>query len=225
MTRKDDPVKKIKARLTERAHLDPRKTPVEVRMEGDAVVIEGMVERIAQKKRALLAAMEQDGVRGVVDRLLVRPSSRMTDAEIRDHLNAAFMGEAALKDAGIKVSSERGIVDLEGAVGSLSHKRLAGVLAWWVPGAADVINSLEVTPPEEDSPDELRDALTIILEKDRLVDAAAITVDVNGWVVTLGGAAQSEAEREAAEDDAWYVWGVNDVVNNIRTTAPARPGR
>jgi osmotically-inducible protein OsmY len=80
----------------------------------------------------------------------------------------------------------------------------------------EVINSLEVFPPEEDSPGEINDALRIVLEKDHLVDAITITSSTKDWVVTLSGSVRSEAERDAAEDDAWYIWGVNDVANNIK---------
>lgn len=222
MEPKHDPVKTIKAAITKSAHIDPHKTPVEVRMEGEAVVIEGVVDNISQKKKVILAAMTAEGVLGVVDRLLVRPSSRMTDAEIRDHVYAAILEEPSLKDSGIRVEVERGIVDLEGTAASLTHKRLAGVLAWWVPGSSDVINSLEVTPDEADNSAELCDALRIVFEKDRLVDASALIVSVNDWVVTLGGTAPGEAEREAAEEDAWYVWGVNGVINNIKVATGTR---
>ena len=34
-------------------------------------------------------------------------------------------------------------------------------------------------------------------------------------VVTLAGAVPREAERKLAEDDAWYVFGVERVVNRL----------
>jgi len=215
MPSKQDPIKLIKAALTESCRIDHVKTPVDVSMDGDCLIIEGMVERVSQKKKIMLAAMSLNNVTGVVDRLLVRPASRMTDAEIRDHVHASFIDEPVLKETEIRIEVERGIVDIEGKVGSLSHKRMAGALAWWVPGVTDVINSLEVVPPEEDNADEITDALRLIFEKDRLVDASAITISVSGWTVTLDGTAPGEAEREAAEDDAWCVWGVNDVISRI----------
>ena len=97
------------------------------------------------------------------------------------------------------------------------------MLAWWVPGSTDVINSLEVDPPEEDSDDEIADAVAAVFEKDRLVDESSLKARVKDWAVTLEGIAFSEGEKKAAEDDAWYVWGVNDVVNNIRVEK-RRPG-
>ena len=51
---------------------------------------------------------------------------------------------------------------------SLSHsKRLAGVLAWWVPGTRDVVNGLEVVPIREDSDDEIAEAVNLVEKKTR----------------------------------------------------------
>ncbi len=215
MTEKD-PVKTLRAALTGKLHIDLRENPIDVRIEGDALVIEGTVERVAQKKRTLFIAMGLGGVSGVIDRLRVRPAKRMTDGEIKDHLERTFSEEPTIDPSVINAEVAGGIVDLEGQVGSLSHKRLCGVLAWWIPGSIEVINSLEVVPAEEDSPEEVKDALRIVFEKDRLVDASSITASVKDWVVTLEGTARSAEERLAAEDDAWYIWGVNDVTNNIK---------
>ncbi len=215
---KDEIIKRLGALLTERLHIDPKRNPIHIEVEGDAIVMEGMVERIACKKRALLAAMSIEGTSGVVDRLKVKPAARMTDKEICDHLFKALSEEPTLDPSGVEIDVNDGAVDLEGKVPSLSHKRLCGVLAWWVPGSTDVINSLEVVPPEEDTPDEIRDALRIVLEKDRLVDAGSITIEVRDWTVTLRGTVRSIAERDAAEDDAWYLWGVNEVRNELEVS-------
>ncbi|MFQ5466215.1 MAG: BON domain-containing protein [Thermodesulfobacteriota bacterium] len=210
-----DPVKTLKAALTERLHIDHATNPITCAVEDGAMVIEGLVDDIAQKKRALLIAMGLEGISGVVDRLKVRPAREMTDEEIHQHVTDAISWENTLAATGISVEVNDGVVDLEGTVGSLTHKRLAGVFAWWVPGVMDVINSLEVAPPEEDSDDEVTDAVRTILEKDRIVDAGNISVSTRDWVVTLSGAAGSEEARGAAGADAWYVWGVNEVVNDI----------
>ncbi len=208
-------VKALKAALTEELKFDPNEFPIALRVEDGSVVMEGMVENVALKKRALLLALGLQEVQGVIDRLRVRPSVRMSDDEIRDHMQDALAEESALNGLDIKVEVSEGVVDLEGQVWSLSHKRLAGVLAWWIPGALDVINSIEVVPPEADSEGELSDAVRLALEKDRLVDAQSLRVSTRGYVVTLEGVTGSAAEREAAEEDAWFTWGVNNVVNNI----------
>jgi osmotically-inducible protein OsmY len=117
----------------------------------------------------------------------------------------------------IEIAVEDGNVLLEGQAPSLSHKRLAGVLAWWVPGSANVLNCIEVTPPEEDNDDEITDATRIALEKDPFVNADQIRVTTRNRVVTLEGFAPNEDEKEMAEFDAWYVFGVDKVINKIET--------
>ena len=165
-----------------------------------------MVDTIACKKRALLTAMGLEGASGVVDRLKVRPSTKMSDDEIKKHFEDAVRAEPTLDALNINAEVNDGVIDIEGAAPSLCHKRLAGVLAWWVPGSTDVINSIEVSPPEEDNDDEITEALRLVLEKDALVNASELSAVTMNWVVTLAGVAGSDAEKEAAED-AWYVWG------------------
>ncbi|MBI5559747.1 MAG: BON domain-containing protein [Deltaproteobacteria bacterium] len=201
--------------MTENLRIDLKKNLIRLNMEGDSIVIEGTVERVADKKRALLLAMGIEGTSGVIDRLKVKPAKTMSDKEIYSHLVNAISEEPTLASSDIKIEVRDAVVDIEGGVGSLSHKRLMGVFAWWVPGSMEVINSLEVEPPEEDSDDEISDALRVVMEKDLLVDESTIRVSTKNWVVTLSGTVRKESEKEAAENDAWYVWGVNGVVNNI----------
>lgn len=208
-------IKTIKASLEKELHLDPIKTPIHIKLENNAVFMEGTVGKIADKKTAILIAMSIPGVSGIVDRLKVKPAKEMGDKEIKNHVSDAFAEEPTLKSLEIEIAVTNGVVDIEGNAPSLSHKRLAGVLAWWVPGTQDVINSLEITPPEEDSDDEITDAVVLALEKDKLVNHSNIKVSTKNWVVALDGSAHSEAAKNAAEDDAWYVWGVNRVVSRL----------
>lgn len=220
-TMKKGPVKLIKAALTERLHMDPRKNHVRLTIEDSCVVMEGFVDGIALKKRALLIAMGMKDVEGVIDRLRVRPSMNMTDAEIQAHIYDAFAEEPTLASCELRIEAANAVVDLEGTVGSLTHKRLAGALAWWVPGVVDVINSIEVAPHEEDSDDEVVDAVRLIFEKDPIVHLESIHVSAANWIVTLSGVAPGETGKIASEEDALYVWGVNEVVKTIAVRRPA----
>jgi osmotically-inducible protein OsmY len=161
----------------------------------------------------------------------------MQDGEIRDHVRDALLQDLAfdrisiveilknepnvVRDAGtaamgeIRIEVADGIVTLSGDVPGLEHKRLAGVLAWWVPGSRDVVNGIGVDPPEEDSDDATTDAVRTVLEKDPFVDASQIRVETRERVVTLDGLVPTETEREMAEFDAWSVFGVDKVVSRI----------
>jgi hypothetical protein len=209
---------------------------IEVDAEGTAT-IEAEVDNVAIKRLVLERLAATPGVSAVIDRLLVKPAMAMSDDGILDHLRKAYYEEPAfrqlklrereggalrlVRDAlpeasgDIEIEVKQGVVILNGSVPSLASKRLAGVLAWWVPGSRDVINGIVVDPPEDDAPIQIEEAVRIVLEKDSLVDASQIRVGVRARTVRLTGLVRSETARDAAEWDAWYVFGVDDVINEI----------
>jgi osmotically-inducible protein OsmY len=114
-----------------------------------------------------------------------------------------------------EVEVQDGVATLQGIAGSLSHKRLAGVLAWWIGGTQEVLNQMVVDPPEEDNDDEVSDALRLALDKDPFLRGADLGVRTRERVVTLYGTVHGERDRELAEFDAWYVDGVEGVNSQI----------
>lgn len=200
------------------------------------LLIEGEVDEIAAKKLALELA-GNFAVSNIVDRLRLIPAAPVEDGMLRDSVIDAMTQEPTLKNCAIRVwvkgkeetirdtptdsggaihiFVENGVVTLEGQVLSLSHKRMAGVLAWWAQGCRDVSNHLAITPPEEDNDDEISDAVRLVLEKDHLLPADQIKVTTKDRVVTLEGLVFLEAERRRADADTWYVHRVRNVVNKI----------
>lgn len=59
-------IKTIKAALEKELHIDPIKTPIHLKMENNAIVMEGVVDKISHKKKSLLIAMSISGTSGVV---------------------------------------------------------------------------------------------------------------------------------------------------------------
>jgi len=233
---KDKIVGMVRAALEYEPRVNLHRHPISIGYAGGAVVLEGEVGSIAEKKLALELAGAVEGPRGVVDRLRVAPGERKGDGAIRDSLCAFLMGEAELKGCTLRVHTggglktlrdrphasgeidamiEDGVITLEGHVPSLTHKRVAGVLAWWSPGCRDVVNSLDVVPEEEDNDGEVLDALRLVLEIDPLVQAEQITATCRNYRVVLEGYVRSEEERRQAERDAWALFAVDNVVNNI----------
>lgn len=233
-----DIVKKVEAALEQDPRVERHTHPLQVALEQDgALVLEGELPTIMAKKLALEHAAAVPGVSGIVDRLRVTPTRRMGDGEIRDHVRDALLGEPAADNCGIRamdsgrwetwrqstvtpacsidVTVDDGVVTLDGQVTSLCQKRLAGVLAWWVPGSRDVINGLEVSPEQEDNDAEITEAVKLVLEKDPLINANRIRVGTRDAVVTLQGLVANGAESEMAEMDAWYVFGVDRVLNKL----------
>ncbi len=240
MAHNDLIVKEVLAALERDPRIDLHHNPIAALYADGILTLEGEVPNIAGKKRGLEIAAAVPGVTGIVDRLRVTPAEAMEDGVIRDHVCDAMAQEPAFQEYTLRASVRNswelvrvapgepagvmaievadGIVTLNGSVGSLSHKRLAGVLAWWVPGCRDVVNGLEVEPPEEDSDDEVVDAVRMVLEKDPFVNAGQIRVSCRDYAVTLEGLVPKPLERDMAEADAWYVFRVGDVINRIESS-------
>ncbi|HEX6998085.1 MAG TPA: BON domain-containing protein [Gammaproteobacteria bacterium] len=229
--------KHLRSALEHEPRVNLHRDRVEVQLMDGVATVTGEVDDIAGKRRTLELAASLLPVNGIVDRLHVRPVEPMGDGAIADHVEQALLRDSAFDECSlyrkvrgarekvrtaadtswwIEVGVEDGVVTLDGEVPSLSHKRFAGVLAWWVPGCRDVVNGLGVEPAEDDNDLEILDALRIVLEKDPLVDASQVTASAHDAVVTLDGFVASEASRHAAEYDAWALFGVDDVVNRIR---------
>lgn len=237
MTSREEIIKNVFAALEQEPRVNIHQRPIEVDFSEGVATLSGEVEDVTAKKLALELAGAVPGVTGIVDRLRVAPAEAMEDGDIRDHVCDALFQEPAFNDytirgvvkgametvreaplgpAGVfEVDVNNGAVLLNGQAGSLSHKRLAGVLAWWVPGSRDVVNGLEVVPPMEDNDSEVVDAVRLVLEKDPFVNASQVRVSCRNYVVTLDGEVPKPGERGMAEADAWYVFRVNRVINNI----------
>lgn len=233
-------LKTVWAALEREPHINLHRWPVQLDLTGDsALVVEGDVESVAAKKRVLQIAGTTPGVRGVVDRLHVVPSEHKGDGEILDGLKALLLDARELKNCTLRVmkkgqtftlqeaggedasgdilvSVQDGVVTLDGWTISLSHKRLAGVLAWWVAGCRDVVNGLEVSPPELDNDDEVSDALSLVLEMDPMIPhPEQIRIHSHNYAVTLEGLVETQPEKDRAEQDAWCLFAVDKVINHL----------
>jgi osmotically-inducible protein OsmY len=233
--------RQIHGLLERERRVNLHKFPIDISNADGVAVLEGEVADIAAKKLALELAASVPGVRGVVDRLRVAPGLQRGDGEVRDSLARRFLEQAeflnctlrshtnereqVLREANgdgvgdIQISVADGVIVLEGHVISQPHRLFAGVLGWWTPGRRDVINALEVQPSYEERDDEVAEALRLVLEADPEIDAAQVRPACEKWVVTLEGNVPTEEQKRRAEMDAWYVSGVDKVVNHLQVTS------
>ncbi len=231
--------KAVRAALEREPGVNLHRSPVRIEYDviDRALTLDGEVDNIIAKRRAYGCASRVDGVDGIIDRLRVRPAQPRGDGAIRTSITQSILDEPTLRDCALHVYHKgimetvrapdgakdvigvtvvEGVVELSGHVGSLSHKRLIGVLAWWAPGCRDVLNEMLVEPPEADNDGEITDALRLVLEKDPLMPHAAdIGINVRHNVATLSGIVTTEEERRQAEYDAWYLVKVHDVANRL----------
>jgi osmotically-inducible protein OsmY len=235
----DQVIKAVRTAMGHEPRINLHRFPVRIAYSADdeVLTLEGEVEHVAAKKLSLELAIAVPGVKHIVDRLRVVPATHMGDGAIRDAVRDVLMLDHAFDNCTIKVrvkgaveivrdslfnphgvielSVTDGVVLLDDHVTSLIQKRLAGVLAWWVPGSRDVINAMDVVPTPQDDDAEVTKALKLVLDKNPLVDARDIRVSTRQWVVTLEGSVPTEAQKNMAEWDAWYVFGVDKVLNGL----------
>lgn len=232
----------VRSALAREPRIDLHANSLKIELEAEnALILEGELPSLAAKKIALRLAAQVPGVSGIADRLRVVPAKRMSDAQIRDHFRDALLEEPAFDPCGIRTGDSGtwttvreippassnwigasvldGVITMDGQVGSLSHQRLAGAMAWWVPGTRDVVNGLEVSPPETDGDDEITEAVKLVLEKDPLVNADRIRVRTRDATVTLEGLVSNKMEAEMAEVDTWSILGVEQVQNLLEPQA------
>jgi len=90
----------------------------------------------------------------------------------------------------------------------------AEVLTWWVAGTSRVENHIKARY-EDDSDEELTDAVRMVLDKDPSLDAGRVRARALDHTVILEGAVRGEADRRLAALDCWYIPGVEGVDNRL----------
>ena len=237
--------RQIHGLLERERRINLHRFPIQISNADGVAVLEGEVADIAAKKLALELAASVPGVRGVVDRLRVAPGprpgeGRRGDGEVRDSLARRFLEQAEFRNCTLRVhtnerelllreangdgvgeieiSVDDGVIVLEGRLISQPHRLVAGVLAWWTPGRRDVVNALQVQAAYEERDAEVVEALRLVLEADSEIDAAQVRPACAKWIVTLEGSVPTEEQKRRAEMDAWYLSGVDRVINNLSVT-------
>ena len=231
-------IKAVQAAWEHEAQINLHTHPVSMSYENEVLTLEGEVQDVAAKKLCMELAIAVPVVAGIVDRLHVTPAVRIGDGAILTAVRDVLLQEPALQDCAVRVrnkgrvetvresaaaksgvielSVNDGVVLLDDHVPSLAQKRLAGVLAWWVPGSRDVINGMAVEPYEKDNDEELLDAVRLVLEKYPFVNADQIRVSAKHSMITLEGLVINDVQRRMAENDAWYVFGVDKVIDKLQ---------
>ncbi|MBC7369709.1 MAG: BON domain-containing protein [Undibacterium sp.] len=142
-------------------------------------------------------------------------ASSETDRRIEDAAKASYNYRTVLEDH-VKVKAKDGIVTLTGTVQDMDDKALAADTVENLPGVMGVKNEIKIksTYPEHS------DAWIAFKVRSRLlvkgnVSATATTVAVQDGVVTLGGTADNQAQKELTGIYAKEIDHVKSVKNEI----------
>jgi osmotically-inducible protein OsmY len=117
---------------------------IQVTVEHGWVTLDGEVEWQFQKSTAENAIKYTMGVKGITNRISVKP--RISAADVKTKIEGAFARRAQLDANQIKVDSIDNKVVLRGNVRSWQAKDQAEQAAWSAPGVSSVENNVVVTP-------------------------------------------------------------------------------
>ena len=150
--------------------------------------------------------------------LSVPLQASQTDEQIVSSAQQSHVFKTYLKDDDVNIRSKDGAVTLTGTVSEESHKQLAHETVAGQPGVKSVDNKLEIIG---ESPAEYSDAWLMTKVKTSLlfkssVSGFATEVDVKDGIVTLGGEADSQAQKDLTTEYAKDIDGVKEVKNEMR---------
>ena len=138
------------------------------------------------------------------------------DARIVAATKNSYVYRTHLKEDHIKIQSKDGVVTLKGEVASATHKDLARDTVENLPGVKGVEDQLVVKRADEKSDSWIEFKVKSALLYHRSVSGLRTDVSVNEGVVTLGGTASSEAQKELTTEYAQDIEGVKDVKNEMK---------
>jgi osmotically-inducible protein OsmY len=115
---------------------------VKIRVENGWITLEGDVDWRYQKIAAYNAVCNLKDVRGVSDRVVIKPTTIST--AVKAHIEAALRRRFGTRKSHITVETSTDHVTLRGAVSSLAERAEIERAAWTTPGVCQVNNNLSV---------------------------------------------------------------------------------
>ena len=187
-----------------------------VAVDGGVVTLTGHVASYAQKIAAEQAVRRVEGVRAIAQEIAVRyPNDKKTsDDEIAKRALNILGWYAMIPQDTVKVTVQKGLVILTGEVIWQYQRKAAEDAIHKLSGVTGVINRISLKPTV--SATDFRMKIEGALARHAQIEAEAIKVNVrDGNKVSLEGKVDSWEEREAVENAAWAVAGVESVDDRL----------
>ena len=191
-----------------------------VAVDDGVVTLSGHVWSYAQKLAAERATRQVKGVRAIAQEIEVRyPSDKKTaDDEIAKRALNVLKWHAMIPQDAVKVTVQKGWVTLTGEVNWQYQRKAAEDAIWKLSGVTGVTDGISLKPTASVS--DIKKKIEGALTRHAQIEAQAVRVHVrDGNKVSLEGMVDSWDEREAIENAAWSVAGVQSVDDRL-TIAP-----
>lgn len=173
------------------------------------VTLDGAVDNLMAKDRAVEIVMYFKGVRGVIDHIQVS-DYKISDASLKSNIEQMLLMDPTAESYEVDVAVNGGHVVLTGTVDSWQEKKLTADVVKEVKGVQSIDNNIRFEYKDVRPDQEIKDDIVSALNWDARIDDALLNVIVDNGDVTLVGTVGSAAEKSHAKALAW-VAGVNSV--------------
>ena len=126
------------------ARIDVPHDKIKLSVQDGWITLEGTVDWYYQKNAAEFAVKYLGGVKGVNDRIKMKPTVSAT--EVKEKIEDALKRSAEIDARRITVEAFEGKVTLRGNVRSWFEKQEAATAAWAAPGVKEINNQIAVVP-------------------------------------------------------------------------------
>ena len=181
------------------------------------LTLTGSVPSYFEKNEAETVAQRVGGVRAVVEKIEVKMSEShiKDDEDIAKAILSQFNWSFSVPDDKIKVSVEKGWVELTGEVEWSFQKSAAQSCVKELIGVRGVSNNITVKGKKVEA-GSVKHKIEDALKREAKREAGQIEVGVDGGIVTLTGDVHSYSEKDNAKWAAWGAAGVTSVKNNLQ---------
>lgn len=192
--------------------------PITVEVTDGTVTLTGVVGDLAERRAALAAALRVRGVSTVCDALAVdHQGLPRTDTEVAARVHNVLMWTMDLPRDAVRFSVRGHVVFVTGTL-DWDYQRQAVQHA--IERIVDVVRvENQILLSERPAAADTRERILLALDRNALVDASALEVEVSGDEVTLTGAISTWDELREVDRVAWSSPHVSVVRNNIAVRA------
>jgi osmotically-inducible protein OsmY len=190
-------------------------TDIGVLVKDGAVTLNGYATSYAEKWNAVSATKRVAGVRAIADDIVVNlPHSQLrTDGDIAIAAANQIGWFTSIPPGAAKITVADGLITLEGELEFGYQKSDAQANVQFLAGVKGVTNLITIKSKLAST--HVKAAIESAFERNALLDADKIEVEISGSKVTLRGTVRNYAERDEAERVSWAASGVWSVDNKL----------
>jgi osmotically-inducible protein OsmY len=176
------------------------------------VTLSGTVPSYIEKSAAEKAGQRVAGVKAVVEKIEVKVlgSFQKDDEDIAKAIINQFRWHAQVPDESVKVSVEKGWVELTGEVEWEYQRRAAEKVTRGLTGVRGITNRITIKARVA-QPAEIKNKIEQALKRAAEREAEHLNIEVRGSRVLLSGKVRSFAELRDVRGAAWSAPGVTSV--------------